>query len=175
MSEKTQSEGTGEAAAFRKGAAALTRLAQLVAYASILLLMGLGTADVVGSYLLGSPLPSAREFSEVIMSVLVFAGLAVVCGRERHIVVDLFVGGRDGRVVGALRLVARLAAIAAFGLLAWRAAVGAFDSLAIQETALAFIAFPVWPFKLLGALMLVLAAAACLLLLLQHRTRKTDA
>lgn len=165
---------TGGRAAFLRGAALLARAAEAVAFAALLLLMALGAADVLGTFLLGRPLPSAREFSEVIMSVLVFAGLAVVCARERHIAVDLFVGGREGRLLRPLRALARLAAVAAFGLIAWRAAEGALDSLAIRETALAFVAFPVWPFKILGAAMLAAAVAACLCLLLALRGRKAE-
>ncbi|MBL4919129.1 TRAP transporter small permease [Szabonella alba] len=133
-----------------------------VAYGAIALLMLIGAADVLGTYGMGRALPSAREFSEVILSVLVFSGIALAFRADRQIGVDLFTTHMPLGPRGILRAVAHLLAAAVFALLAWRASVSALAAFQISETAAALIRFPVWPFKMAVALLMAVTALECL-------------
>lgn len=133
-----------------------------LAYAAITVLMLIGAADVLGTYVAGRAVPSAREFSEVILSVLVFAGIALAFRSDRQIGVDLFTAHMPERLRLGLRAVAHLLAAAVFALLAWRAAVSAVAAYQISETAAALIRFPVWPFKMAVALLMGVTALECL-------------
>lgn len=133
-----------------------------VAYVAIVVLMVIGAADVLGTYVAGRPVPSAREFSEVILSVLVFAGIVLAFRSDRQIGVDLFTAHMPGRLRRGLRAMAHLLAAAVFALLAWRAALSAAAAFQISETAAALIRFPVWPFKMASALLLGVTALECL-------------
>jgi TRAP-type C4-dicarboxylate transport system permease small subunit len=56
----------------------------------LLLLMLLGTADVVGRYFLSSPIRGASELTELLMAALVFSLFPVVTAQREHITVELF-------------------------------------------------------------------------------------
>jgi len=91
----------------------------VAASAILLAMMLLTVVDVVGRYILKRPVPGAFEVTELMLLVLIFAGLPLVSYSEEHAVMDFV-----DRVVGpgALRTLQRAvhAACAAFlGLLAW--------------------------------------------------------
>ncbi len=53
-------------------------------------IMMVSVVDVVGRYVLKQPLPGSSEITEVLMAILIYAGLPVVSERSAHITVDLF-------------------------------------------------------------------------------------
>jgi TRAP-type C4-dicarboxylate transport system permease small subunit len=138
------------------------RLAHLFAVISIVLLMTIGAADVIGTYLLRSGIPSVRELSEVLLALLIFSGIVMACREDRHISVDLFTRGVSGTPARMLHVFRLLVAAAVFGLLAWRAWASSYDAFLLDEHAAALIRFPIWPFKFVIAAMLSLAALECL-------------
>jgi TRAP-type C4-dicarboxylate transport system permease small subunit len=91
-----------------------------VAASSILLAMMLLTVvDVVGRFILKRPVPGAFEVTELMLLVLIFAGLPLVSYSEEHAVMDFV-----DRVVGAgalraLQRAVHVACAAFLGLLAW--------------------------------------------------------
>ncbi len=57
-------------------------------------IMMVSVVDVVGRYIFRQPLPGSSEITEILMAVLIYAGLPVVSQRGAHICVDLFpIGG----------------------------------------------------------------------------------
>lgn len=55
----------------------------------LLLMMSVTFVDVVGRYLFNQPLDGAFELTEVMLAVLVFAGLPLVCRSEDNVTVTL--------------------------------------------------------------------------------------
>ena len=66
--------------------------AALRIFAGLLLLsmMALTVVDVIGRYLFSAPVGGAFEATEVMLALVVFAGLPIVTGRREHIAVSLF-------------------------------------------------------------------------------------
>lgn len=134
--------------------------ASLIVSCCVILVMALyGSVDVLSTFLLGRPVPLARELSEVLLAVAIFSAMATALREDRNVVVDLFIG----RASLALRRLARGAALlvggAVFALLAWRAIVMAGDSYVEHEVAMALIRFPIWPAKALVAATIVVTLA----------------
>lgn len=120
-----------------------------VAAVFIGLLAIVGTADSIGTQLLATPVPSALEFSEASLVVVVFMGLAFAQRRRGHVTVDILTGRlRPGWVRTGLTALALLAAIAFFAILAWRGYIAATESIAIDERSLGLTRFPIWPGKI---------------------------
>lgn len=84
---------------------------------SLLAVMLVVLADVIGRNALNTPLPWGTELVEVLMAVLIFALYPVLGWRESHITVDLVPVARPLR--GFQRLLARLLGVALFAVMAW--------------------------------------------------------
>jgi TRAP-type transport system small permease protein len=112
------------------------------------LLAIVGTADSIGTQVFAVPVPSALEFSQAGLVVVVFMGLAFAQRRRGHVMVDIL----SGRARGWGRLffvgLALIAAIAFFSFLTWRGYVAATESIAIDERSLGLTRFPVYPAKI---------------------------
>lgn len=68
-------------------------------------MMALTFVDVVARYLANHSIPGGFEITELLMAVLIFAGLPLVSRRGEHVTVDLidhFIGARARRVQGML-------------------------------------------------------------------------
>jgi TRAP-type C4-dicarboxylate transport system permease small subunit len=133
----------------------MQRLSTMLRYpALVLLLMGgvgmmismlLGTADVVGTQFLGSPVHGALEVTESTMVLIVFGALAYAQIRRAHIRVELlynFVGPRAQALMDA---VAHAVALAFFALLVWQGYGEAIYSWQIREATLGYFRFPLYP------------------------------
>jgi TRAP-type C4-dicarboxylate transport system permease small subunit len=108
----------------------------------------LGTADVVGTQILGRPVPGALEMTEATMVLIVFGGLAYAQIRRSHIRVELIYARSGPRARAAMDVVSDLAALLFFGLLLWQAANEAVYSWSIGESADGLIRFPVYPARI---------------------------
>lgn len=78
--------------------------------------------DVVGRYLLGSPLKGAFEMTEVLVAALVFAALPLTTERDEHVEVDLLAGFAQGIRGRAMAACASLFSAALLLTFAWRLA-----------------------------------------------------
>lgn len=136
----------------------LARALEIAAAALLMALMAVTVIDVVGRYLLKTPLAGAFELTELLLSALVFCALPLVSRARGHVEVDLLVGRLPAGMARALGIAA--AAISAVALLyfAWRLAIVAVDLLATGARSNA-LAIPFAPFAAFGALACVLAAA----------------
>lgn len=63
----------------------------IVAAILLMLMMLVTFVDVVGRYLFNSPLPGGFELTEIMLAVLVFAGLPLVCRSEDNVTVTLLI------------------------------------------------------------------------------------
>lgn len=121
------------------------------------LLALVGTADSLGTQLLATPVPSALEFSQAGLVVVVFMGLAYAQRRRGHVTVDIFSGHFRGWAKVVFTGLALLAAIVFFAFIAWRSGIAAMESVAIDERSLGLTRFPVWPAKIALCLGCVIA------------------
>jgi TRAP-type C4-dicarboxylate transport system permease small subunit len=71
----------------------------LVAGSVMFLLMVLTCVDVVGRYFLKMPVRGGLELTEILMTVIIFAGLPLVTARREHVTVDFL----DAHLPGALK------------------------------------------------------------------------
>jgi TRAP-type transport system small permease protein len=83
-------------------------------------IMMVTVVDVFGRYVLARPLPGSSEITEVMMALLIYAGLPVVSERNAHISVDLMRGTTSPAMARARDLVVRLVCAIVLALVAWR-------------------------------------------------------
>ena len=101
---------------------ALDRSLGVLAGLLLLGLMLVTCVDVVGRYLLGTPLQGAFELTEVLLAGLVFAALPLTTRAGEHVEVDLFAGAMPAPVFRALGRLSALVAAVALGVVAWKLA-----------------------------------------------------
>lgn len=109
----------------------------------------IGVADIFGTNLFGKPVPSALEFSEAGLVIIVFMGLAQAQRKRAHITVDILSARFRGWAETASLALALLAAILFFGFVGWRGGLAAWESVLIDERSMGQSPFPLWPGKIL--------------------------
>lgn len=130
----------------------------LVASALLLVaIMVIGAADVVSTQFLSGGVPGAVELSEAMLAVLVFLGLPQVQRMRGHIAIDLLTTRLGDRPRRWLLAFTSLIELLFFGLIAWGVWALTLRSLAIDEQATGYLAFPVYPAKALTFLGAALA------------------
>lgn len=126
--------------------------ATIVASLAALLLLLIGTVDVVGTQMLGRAVPSAIELQEAFAAVLIFCGFVVAQRQRAHLTVNLVTGrlGRRGKAMSeGLGL---LCTLALFGLMTMQSFALAERSWRAQEDSPGFLSFPLYPFKIVACL-----------------------
>lgn len=111
------------------------------------------TIDVASAFFLNSPIPIVSEMSSVTLAVIIFGALAYAQYRRQNVKVDLVLAVLPERARNVLEGISLLISTSLLLLLALRSTAHAAVSVQTLETAMALIAFPVYPFKI--------AAAAC--------------
>lgn len=97
------------------------RLATAVLCGAFLVALTLVTvADVIGRYLLSSPLPGAAEYTEILLMAIVFMGLPAVCLDDGHISVDLLTASLRGVAAKVQLNLGRLVVSVVLGLVSWQ-------------------------------------------------------
>lgn len=132
-------------------------LAFYIAVLLLLVLMGVGTLDVLMTQLLHRAIPGAVELSEAMMAVLIFLGLAQVQRQRGHIVIDLFTQRMSpawARRALIFSSVVELVFMAAMAAAAWALMMRSFR---LHETAIGYLSFPLYPGKALVFVGIVLA------------------
>ena len=118
--------------------------AVLLGGVGLMVSMALGVGDVIGT-LLGSPLAGALEITESTMVLIVFGGLAYAQIRRRHLRVELVYLLAGPWLRSAMDIVATLAALVFFTLLAWQGWREAMFSLTISEATTGLVRLPLFP------------------------------
>jgi TRAP-type C4-dicarboxylate transport system permease small subunit len=140
-----------------------------VACLAVVVLVGIGSADVIGTQFFGRAVPSAIELQEVFEALLIFMPLAWVTEQRGHIVIDVLTARMPAGMKKAAEVVALAAALLLFGLLTANTYDLAARSLAADELSPGFVAFPLYPFKtavFVGCLAATLEVARQILALL---------
>lgn len=156
-------------AKLRAGASSLKQLAKvierlalailLVGGLGLLISMFLGVGDIIGTQVLKSPLPGAKELTESTMVLIVFGALAYAQIQRSHIRVELLYARAGPRGQAVMDVIADLAALFFFSLLLWQAINEAIFSIQLKEATVGLIRFPLYPARV------ILAAGTALLIL----------
>lgn len=141
------------------GVAAVALALGAIAIAALALI---GAVDVIGTSAFHKPLPSALEFSQIALVIVVFLGLAQAQRRNAHITVDIFSQNFQGGLWKLSQTAALIAALCFFGAIAWFGGGEALHSFEISEMSQGAMPVPVWPGRFLLAAGAVIAALVAL-------------
>ena len=131
----------------------------LVGGLGLLMSMFLGVGDVIGTQVLKSPLPGAKELTESTMVLIVFGALTYAQIKRSHIRVELVYTRMGPRARAIMDVIADIAALLFFTLLLWQAVNEAIFSVQLKEATVGLIRFPLYPARI------ILAAGTGLLIL----------
>lgn len=94
----------------------------LAAICGVLLLamMALTVVDVIGRYVLNSPLPGATELTGLVLAAVIFIGLPAACLDDDHVTVDLVVEHLPDWIQPVRRLLVHILSTGVLGVVAWR-------------------------------------------------------
>lgn len=119
----------------------------LVSAASIFFMLILVVANVLGRYLFNAPITGAFEITESLLVVIIMLGLALTQYHDGHIRVTILTrrmppGWERGAKIGALLL-----SVCFFGWCAYASWAFAYQSYTFKEQEWGSINFPLYPFK----------------------------
>ena len=116
-----------------------------VAVGLLVPMMFLVTADVIGRYLLNSPIPAVFEINSYFLMVLVvFFPLAYVDRHKEHVFVTLFTDRLGAKTRAVLETVSLVIGIAAYSLIGWYGLQRAIMSTEVREYISGIIDVPIW-------------------------------
>ncbi|NRG17450.1 TRAP transporter small permease [Rhizobiales bacterium] len=154
------------AATGRTGRAFLGGL-RIIAGLLILIMMAVTFVDVIGRYVFSSPLPGAFELTEVLLGLVIFAGLPLVTLREEHVTVDLVTSRVPHFIRQWLLKFAHVVTAAVLIVLAWRLGIIARD-LSAYGDATVFLRLPLGPVAGIMAALCACGAVASLVVFLRR-------
>lgn len=131
------------------------------------LLMALMTADVIGRYILGKPIPGAFEILQFLLALSVFLALPLVSDSEGHIVVSVLDGFFRGKVRRVQQIAVHALSAIALAIIAWRLWLHAV-LLADGQQITGFLKWPIAPLAFAMSALSAFACAAVLRLLWRH-------
>ena len=138
--EKQQRFGVGEVMSL------LEKLLIRIASITLLVLMGLTTADALGRYLFNSPIPGTGEIIEdYFMIALIFLPLSYSFMQEGHVhvtMIERFFPGRVKFFVGKFNLLLSFILFALIAVAGWR---GFAEAWRIDEISTSSVGYPMWP------------------------------
>lgn len=146
---------------------ALYRASLWTSSLAVIVLLLIGTLDVVGTQLLGRAVPSAIELQEAFAAVLIFTAFNVAQRQRAHLTVDLVTQRLSPRLRRASEILSLVCTTAVFILLTMQAYALAARSVGVMEDSPGFLTFPVYPFKVVTCL----ACAATVIEALRQLTR----
>ena len=141
----------------------------IVVTADLMLMMVLTFIDVVGRYIFNSPLPGAKELTEVLLALLVFASAPLITADRTHITTALFESVLSRGVLRRRNSVLALLGALVCGVLAWRLWLQA-GLAATVSTGTPLLGLPVAPV----VYFMSVASAVCTLILLAQVVAPDD-
>jgi len=157
------SRGTGPGKAFLEGAEAALgtfwRVLGMGGHLALLLIMFGVSADAILRYALNRPITGMLEGVELLLIFAVFLSLARTQAERGHIAIGLLSERLTGKPRAALTALTAFLGLLLFGALTWATGAMAFRSWKMGEYSAGFIAFPIYPSRLLvavGSLLLCL-------------------
>jgi TRAP-type C4-dicarboxylate transport system permease small subunit len=142
----------------------LLRISSWIGWSALLLMMAIGTLDVIGTFFFHRSIIGAFEMAETALAVVMFVGLVHVQADRAHINVDLLtknLRGWPARLAESFGLLATALALFLIARQTWPLML---DSVRIGEVAGGSFNFPVYPVKVLVCLG---ASAATMVAILQ--------
>jgi TRAP-type C4-dicarboxylate transport system permease small subunit len=98
----------------------LLRVLGGIAAALLFAMMALTVLDVAGRYLFAAPVPGAFELTQVLLALIIFAGLPLVSARDGHVTITLSDRWFGPRAAALRDRLVALAGGALSGVIAWR-------------------------------------------------------
>ncbi len=123
----------------------------------LMLLMIITFIDVLGRYLFSAPLPGAFELTEIMMAMLIFAGLPLVSRTNQHVTVNLIVGILSPIILHFQRLITQAIMAVVLAVMAWRMWIKAEEMLE-QGDETAYLLLPIAPVAFFMTLMMAVSA-----------------
>lgn len=118
--------------------------------------------DVLGREVFSNPIPGGYEIIQSLMVVGVFFSMPIVALRQGHVKVDLLYHALPDTAVRIVDVVARIASVVFFALLAWSVAKLFLHSLHTGERSV-YLHVPHWAVALVIAAFLALTTICCLI------------
>lgn len=112
------------------------RVLEVVGGLMILAMMVVTTIDVVGRYFISKPLWGGFEMTEILMGLVIFAGMPIATARREHITIDLFDAFLGLRTRCWQAAIGDVVCAAASAVLAWRMWLRGQQLLSVGETTL---------------------------------------
>jgi len=125
----------------------LWRCSLVLAGIAVIVLMCVGSFDIISSRLFGRAIHSAQEIQECFEAILVFCALGAVQHKRAHIAIDLVTShlGPKSRRLADIFALSTTAVL--FALLSWQAYLLAARSFMFGELSPGYLSFPIYPFK----------------------------
>lgn len=139
----------------------------------ILVVTGLGTVDVVGRYFFNQPLQGQVEISRVLMTYMVFMGLAEAQRQGAHVRIELLDQHMRPAVRALSSIILTALAMATMAIVTYATWLMFWTSWRTGETMIAAITIPAWPAKFAVTLGCLLYAVELAFELMQKATRWT--
>jgi TRAP-type C4-dicarboxylate transport system permease small subunit len=136
---------------------------KLIAAVLLFAMMLVTFVDVIGRYFFNHSLDGAYEITEVLLGLIVFAGLPIVTWRGEHVTVDLLTSRLSALPRRGLARFAAAATALVLGVLAWRLGAMARD-LTSYGDATVFLGIPLGP---VAGVMAALSAAGAVVALVR--------
>ncbi len=110
------------------------RILEAIGGAKILAMMEVTAIDVAARYFLGRPIGGAFEVTEILMGLVIFAGMPLATARREHIAIDLFDTALSWRARCWQAAIGDAICAAIAAILAWRIWTRGQSLLAVGET-----------------------------------------
>ncbi|MFV0299022.1 MAG: TRAP transporter small permease subunit, partial [Hyphomicrobiaceae bacterium] len=131
--------------------ALLLRLSIVTGFATLMIVLSI-VADVGGRALFNSPVHGATEFSELLLVILVFTGLAAAQYNRQNFALDVLTRYLPDRAQSAIEHLGYLLCLVIVVLLAWLSTKQAINSFHRGETGFGIVPFPIWPARFVLAI-----------------------
>ncbi len=118
---------------------------------AIVLMMVVGTVDILSGLLLGRFLSYKVELSGTLLAASIFIGSSVVQRRGEHLRVDLFDASTGATLKAFGRMLGLLCGLLVFSAIAWGLWQQAISSTQIREISADTSGFLIWPWKVAAA------------------------
>lgn len=132
------------------------------------------TVNVLSRALLGEPIPGVIDLGSLLAVVAVFAALAEAERSESHVRVQLVTSRIPRRAARYTRALAMSICAATAALMAHATWLRAFESLAVGETQVSALRWPVWPVRLMIAAGLTLLVLMLAIKAIRYATGRQD-
>jgi TRAP-type C4-dicarboxylate transport system permease small subunit len=127
----------------------------------LFVMMTITAIDVIGRYLLNTPVPGGFEIVQYLMAIVIFASLPLTTAAERHLAVSVLENRFRGITRYIYRIVMLLISLIALAVIAWRMGVQA-EVLGRSRQVSGFLQLPLapiaWTMTALAALAALVAA-----------------